>query len=102
LYAVLGGLVVILVSAFVAIHHFKTSSDVVAVIGAITAPVGTIVGAYFGVAAGSDGKAKADANAAQARAETTRAHEAIARAVAPMSPPDAQAFVDRVYGPPTP
>ncbi len=104
LYAVFGGLFVILVSAFVAIRQFHTSSDVVAVMGAVTAPVGTIVAAYFGVAAGSDGKSKADANAVQARhdaqQETKKAHEAIARAAAPMAPADAQAFVDGVYGTP--
>ena len=102
LLAVLGGLVVILVAAFVAIGHFHSSSDVVAVISAVAAPVGTIVAAYFGVAAGSDGKARADANAAAARSEAQKAHEAVARAVAPLAPPEAQALIDRVYGTPTP
>ena len=40
----------------VAVSRFTAASDVTAVVGSVTTVVGTIVGAFFGVQAGSSGK----------------------------------------------
>ena len=53
----------------VAIMHFKTASDVVAVVGSVATVVGTIVAAFFGIQAASSSKAAADA--ARSHAEQT-------------------------------
>lgn len=50
----------------VAIMHFKTASDVVAVVGSVATVVGTIVAAFFGIQALSSSKAAAEAGRAHA------------------------------------
>jgi len=50
----------------VAIMHFKTATDVVAVVGSVATVVGTIVAAFFGIQAASSSKAAAEAGRAHA------------------------------------
>jgi hypothetical protein len=50
----------------VAVSHFTSAPDVVAVVGSVATVVGTIVAAFFGIQAASSGKAAADAGRAQA------------------------------------
>lgn len=50
----------------VAIMHFRTASDVVAVVGSVATVVGTIVAAFFGIQAASSSKAAAEAGRAHA------------------------------------
>ena len=59
-YAYIIGLVGIVVSAIITLYlvtiGWKTSSDVVAVVGLFTSVTGTLVGAFFGMQIGSAGK----------------------------------------------
>jgi hypothetical protein len=59
-YAYLIALVGILVSAIIALYlvtlGWKSSSDIVAIVGLFTSVTGTIVGAFFGMQIGSAGK----------------------------------------------
>ena len=52
----------------IAIFHFKTASDVAAVVGSVGTVVGTIVGAFFGVHAGASGRQTAEAGRQAAEA----------------------------------
>jgi Na+-transporting methylmalonyl-CoA/oxaloacetate decarboxylase gamma subunit len=60
------GLVAIVASLLIVAIQFDKAADVGAVLGVVVAPIGTIVGAYFGVQAGSAGKETADKNAKEA------------------------------------
>lgn len=60
------GLVAIVASLLIVAIQFDKAADVGAVLGVVVAPIGTIVGAYFGVQAGSAGKEAADQNAKDA------------------------------------
>lgn len=50
----------------VAIMHFKSASDVVAVVGSVATVVGTTVAAFFGIQAASSSRAAAEAGRAHA------------------------------------
>jgi uncharacterized integral membrane protein len=84
------GLVVILIALLIVTNKFDTAADVGTVMGVVVSPIGTIVAAYFGVAAGSSGKAKSDDNAKKA----TKA--AITMAAA-MPPDQAQEIVRNLF-----
>lgn len=60
------GVLAILVALLIVITQFETAADVAAVLGAVVSPIAAIVAAYFGVQAGSAGKAAADQNAKDA------------------------------------
>jgi hypothetical protein len=60
------GLVVILIALGIVTNRFTAAADVGTVLGVVVTPIATIVAAYFGVAAGSSGKAKAEDNAKKA------------------------------------
>ena|SRR5215472_1686522 len=63
----IGAAFVLLGAVFgVAIIHFKSASDVVAVVGSVATVVATIVAAFFGIQAASSGKAAAEAGRAHA------------------------------------
>jgi len=66
LVAVAIGLVVILLALLIVTQTFKAAADVGTIMGVVVSPVATIVAAYFGIAAGSSGKAQADDNARKA------------------------------------
>lgn len=66
LWAVLAGLVGIILAFLIAVRKFETAADMGAVLGVVISPMATIVAAYFGVQAGSAGKAAADENAKRA------------------------------------
>jgi hypothetical protein len=51
---------------FLALNEFETSEDVVAVVGAFTGVVGTVIGAFFGVQVGQAGKEAAEEGRAEA------------------------------------
>lgn len=53
------------------IAGWKTSSDIVAVVGLFTSVLGTLVGAFFGLQIGSAGKAEAEARATKAQNKVT-------------------------------
>jgi len=66
LIAVSIGIAAILAALGIVLTKFSTATDVGAVLGIVTGPIGAIVGAYFGVQVGSAGKEKADENAQNA------------------------------------
>ncbi|WP_284743786.1 hypothetical protein [Amycolatopsis sp. RTGN1] len=66
MWTVLGGLAALLIVTVVAILAFKTAADVVSVVTAAGAVIGTLVGAFFGVSAGQAGRAEAEAAKDQA------------------------------------
>lgn len=57
---VLAGLAVILVAFIVALARYDKAADVSTALAPVTGIVGTLVGAYFGVQVGSEGKARAE------------------------------------------
>jgi hypothetical protein len=59
-WVVLTGIGAVVLLALFAMTRWTTATDVAAVISSGAAVVGTIVGAYFGVQAGSAGKEKAE------------------------------------------
>lgn len=61
------GLLVLLLCFGIAVWKYKTAADAGAVLAAVTGTVGAIVGAYFGVQAGSAGKEQAEDNALSAQ-----------------------------------
>jgi cell shape-determining protein MreC len=61
------GLGVILIALLIVTQRFSTAADVGTIMGVVVSPVGTIVAAYFGIAAGSSGKAQADDKAHKAQ-----------------------------------
>lgn len=83
------GLLVFFFAFWIAVIHYSTASDVVSVLGIVGTTVGTLVGAYFGVAVGSNGKAQSDSAAARAQqradhaqARADQAHQVALRAAA--------------------
>lgn len=70
LLAVVVGLVVLLAAFLVAAFHYKTAGDVSTALAAVTGTIGTLVGAYFGVQAGSRSGERAASQAENARAES--------------------------------
>jgi hypothetical protein len=46
--------------AWVAIGHWKASSDVGAVVGLVISMIGTVVGAFFSIQVGAQGKIQAE------------------------------------------
>jgi hypothetical protein len=70
-WVVLAGLLVILVAFIWAVESYAKAADASTALAPVTGVVGTIVGAYFGVAVGAAGKDKADARAAQAEEKAT-------------------------------
>ena len=69
LVVVLSGFAVVLISYGFTLVAFDTGDDVGAALAPITGVIGTIVGAFFGVQAGSEGKAEAEAARTQAERE---------------------------------
>jgi hypothetical protein len=67
LVAVAIGLGVILIALWIVTRRFSVAADVGTIMGVVVSPVATIVAAYFGVAAGSSGKAQADDKAHKAQ-----------------------------------
>lgn len=66
LYALLAGVAAILLALVVILTQFDSAADVGSVLGLVVSPIATMVAAYFGVQAGSAGKAAADENAKKA------------------------------------
>jgi hypothetical protein len=109
----LGGLIVvvvgfaILIAAFlVTVFHYPTAGDVSTALAAITGTIGTIIGAYFGVQAGSAGGQRAATLAENARrdAEVSRAkaQDVAVRMAAIADPTQAAAVMDKISSPPSP
>ena len=65
---VLAGLAVVVAAFFGALSHYPDSKDVVAVVGAVTGLVGTIVTAFFGIHATANAASDATRKVAAARA----------------------------------
>lgn len=85
LWAALSGIGAIGVCFVVAILRYPTAQDAAAVTGPVVAAIGTLVGAYFGIQAGSAGREASDA----ARDE---AHEQAVK-LAAIADPDAASAV---------
>ncbi|HTW14380.1 MAG TPA: hypothetical protein VMF51_04565 [Nocardioides sp.] len=85
------GLAVLLIALVIIVREFSDAADVGAIMGVISAPIGTMVAAYFGVAAGSSGKAQAEESA-------KKANETVVRMAGVASPEQAQSIIDQVYG----
>jgi hypothetical protein len=86
LWAVGLGIAAIVGSLFMVMQNFQSAADVGAVLGLVTAPIGTMVAAYFGVQAGSAGKEKADENAKNANEAALRAQRELTELAAVMDP----------------
>lgn len=67
--AILGGFILVAVVLVVAIWRWDVANDVAVVVGLFTSMVGTVIGAFFGIQVGSQGKE--EALAARDQAETT-------------------------------
>jgi hypothetical protein len=82
---VIAGLAVILIGFVLAVLHYHVAGDAATALASITGVIGTIVGAYFGVQVGSQGKASAEAARThaenQAKALATVAPKADAAAI---------------------
>jgi hypothetical protein len=86
LYVVALGLGSLLIAMCVALYKWNTISDVTALISAVGAVIGPIVGAFFGLNIGAAGKAKADQDrdkAVQDRDQATKKVEALMGAIQP-------------------
>jgi hypothetical protein len=72
---VLAGLVVILILALVLINstNYKASTDVTAILGAVTGVIASVVTAFFGISTAGSGQAKAQQGQAQAEANHAKA-----------------------------
>ena len=68
---IIGFAVVVAVFVFAA-RKWSDVKDVTSAVGSVTGVVGTLAGAYFGVSAGSAGKAKAEAERQQAQEKVER------------------------------
>lgn len=79
-YVVTVGLLVILAGFVLAVLHYSDAGSVSTALAPITGVVGTIVGAYFGVQVGSQGKAESDSARTQAENQ--------AKALAAVAPAD--------------
>ena len=62
------GIVAVLVALGIAVLAFKSAADVAQSIGPVTTVIGTIVGAFFGIAVGSSGRDQATDAAIKAAA----------------------------------
>ena len=85
-YVVAMGLVVLLIATFFALYKVDKIPDVAALISAVGAVIGPIVGAFFGVHIGAAGKDKADKDrdkAEQDRDTATKKVEALMGALSP-------------------
>jgi len=65
--SVLGLLLAAALVAALLLAGWKTAADVVSVVGLFTSVLGTLVGAFFGIQIGSEGKAKAEDRADKAQ-----------------------------------
>jgi hypothetical protein len=70
----------------VAITQFSAAADVVAVVGAVTTFVGTILGGHFGVQAGTPSTEAAHAGRARAEAERAKTENALRVALSNLDP----------------
>jgi hypothetical protein len=75
LYAVLAGLAAIVFALWLTMREFDEAADVGAVLGVVISPIAAMVAAYFGVQAGSAGKAASDESARQANQFAVRLAE---------------------------
>jgi len=69
---VLAGLAVVVAAFFGALSHYPDSKDVVAVVGAVTGLVGTIVTAFFGIHATANAASDATRKVAAAGEKATQ------------------------------
>jgi len=77
-WVVLAGLAVILTAFAISVFVFEpTAADVSTALAPVTGIVGTIVGAYFGVQVGSQGRQQAEATTAEAQRRVTRLAAAV-------------------------
>jgi|AntDryMetagUQ889_1029465.scaffolds.fasta_scaffold03528_3 threonine/homoserine/homoserine lactone efflux protein len=60
-WVVVVGLLVVLTAFIVAVLRYEQAAQAATALGPVTAVVGTLVGAYFGVRVGSAGREKAEA-----------------------------------------
>jgi hypothetical protein len=67
------GLLFVGLIVWAALAHFKTSSDVVAVVGSVTGVVGTVVSAFFGIQASQAQGTQAHLTAENAQRSASRA-----------------------------
>jgi protein-S-isoprenylcysteine O-methyltransferase Ste14 len=84
------GLVVAAAVFFGAIFHWTAAADVATAVGSVTGVIGTVVGAFFGIQAGSEGKEQVEA--ARVRAETNASRLAL------VLPPDVAASLPLIKG----
>ncbi len=96
LWVVLAGLAAVVIVFALALWRYSNSpQNVVAVVGAATGVIGTLVAAFFGIQEGTRAGAAGRAESEQARTEVTR----LALTMASMTPPeDARLIVDRLMG----
>jgi hypothetical protein len=97
---VVAGLAVVVGVFFGALANFKSSTDVTAVVGAVTGVVGTIVTAFFGIRAtaraGSDAAQKVATAADKATQTVKDAHDKALAAAAYIPSEKAAEFVDKL------
>lgn len=93
-WLVLAGLAVVLVVYYFAMEKVSTAADVGTVLSPVTAVIGAIVGAFFGIQVGSSGKAKAERDKDKAERERNDA-VALERRFAALLQPDQAAHVRR-------
>jgi ammonia channel protein AmtB len=97
---VIAGLAVVASVFFGALAHYTDSKDVVAVVGAVTGVVGTIVTAFFGIRAtanaGSDATQKVAAAGNQATQTVKDANDKALAAAAYIPASQAAEFVDKL------
>src|SRR6266446_4276719 len=85
-YVVAMGLLSLLIAMFVALCKVDKIPDAAALVSAVGAVIGPIVGAFFGLNIGAAGKAKADQDrdkAVQDRDQATKKVEALMGAIQP-------------------
>ena len=97
---VIAGLAVVVAVFFGALFHYAHSMDVVAVLGAVTGVVGTMVTAFFGIhataRAGSDATQKIAAAGSDATQKVKDANDKALAAAAYIPASQAAEFVDKL------
>jgi hypothetical protein len=81
----------------VAITQFSAAADVVAVVGAVTTFVGTILGGHFGVQAGTPSTEAAHAGRARAEAERAKTEQALRVALSKLDPEAAAEVIELLF-----
>ena len=91
LLAVGGILVTALLVVFLVGLGWKTSSEILPLVGIFTTVMGTLAGAFFGFQVGSSGKERERRERMKAQAERIKIQEIADRALAKLDPKDAEA-----------